>query len=417
LLSARGAADAGWVYGAHVARYVSPLLLYPVLTRRLGLDGFGVFASAIALALIVSLVVDYGQSLSGPRDIAGSVEGRGVLIGQALAMRGVLILPAAAVGVGLAAFNPVLEGASGVVAMAVVLGIGQGASLLWFFQGIRDAGPAAMLEVGLALAATGVVLALPDLSIGGALAVQAGGVWAGLVATGVLLLRRQTVQAPEQGFMRRVLIQGGPLFAGRAVIVAYTGAGVLVVAALAGPAQAALYGAADRLVAAFGSLMRPLAGLIAPRIAGLLGQDPAAAFRTARWTLAASTGAFVLLAAALSLTAPPLIRLLFGPGFAGAVEVLRMLVWVLPLVAVSQVLGLHLMNPLRMDGRFALIVALGCVATLGSSVMLAPGLGAAGMAGARIVGEAAVVVACLIGLRAHWSALFQTGGRRDVPAI
>ena len=58
LMSARGAADAGWVYGAHVARYVSPLLLYPVLTRRLGLEGFGVFASAIALALVVSVVVE-----------------------------------------------------------------------------------------------------------------------------------------------------------------------------------------------------------------------------------------------------------------------------------------------------------------------------------------------------------------------
>ncbi|MFA4898956.1 MAG: oligosaccharide flippase family protein [Brevundimonas sp.] len=416
MLSARGAADAGWVYGAHVARYVAPLLLYPVLTRRLGLEGFGMFASAIALALVVSVVVDYGQSLSGPRDIAGFVEGRGVLVGQALAMRGVLILPAAAVGVGLAALNPVLEGASVVVAMAVVLGIGQGASLLWFFQGIRDPGLAAMLEVGFALAATGVVLAMPGLSVGGVMAVQAGGVWAGLVATGILLLRRQRVQAPERGFVR-LLIQGGPLFASRAVIVAYTGAGVLAVAALAGPAQAALYGAADRLVAASGSLMRPLAGLIAPRIAGLLGQDQAAAFRTARWTLAASTGAFVLLAAGLTLTAPLLIRLLFGPGLAGAVDVLRLLAWVLPLVAVSQVLGLHLMNPLRMDGRFALIVPLGCVATLVPAVVLAPGLGAAGMAGARIIGEAAVVVACLIGLRAHWGALFQTGRGRDVPAI
>lgn len=163
---------AGWVYGAHVARYVSPLLLYPVLTRRLGLEGFGVFASAIALALVVSVVVDYGQSLSGPRDIAGAVKGPGVLVGQALAMRGVLMLPAAAIGVGLAAFNPVLEGASGVVAMAVVLGIGQGASLLWFFQGVRDPGLAAMLEVGFALAATGVVLAMPGLSVDGVMAVR-----------------------------------------------------------------------------------------------------------------------------------------------------------------------------------------------------------------------------------------------------
>lgn len=74
LLSARSAADAGWLYGAHVARYVAPLLLYPVLTRRLGLDGFGVYAAGLALALIVAVVVDYGLSLAGPRDIATDVE-------------------------------------------------------------------------------------------------------------------------------------------------------------------------------------------------------------------------------------------------------------------------------------------------------------------------------------------------------
>ncbi|MFN4186387.1 MAG: oligosaccharide flippase family protein, partial [Hyphomonas sp.] len=140
----RGAADVGWLYGAHFARYVSPLLLYPVLTRRLGLDGFGIYAAGIALALIVAVVVDYGLSISGPRDIAGTVEGRGAIVGQALAMRGVLAAPAVVGGVGLAMINPVLDGAGFAVAMAILLGVGQGASPLWFFQGIRDPAPAAM---------------------------------------------------------------------------------------------------------------------------------------------------------------------------------------------------------------------------------------------------------------------------------
>lgn len=417
MLSARGVADAGLLYGAHVSRYVSPLLLYPVLTRRLGLDGFGVYAAGIALALIVATVVDYGLSLSGPRDIAGKVEGRGVIVGQALAMRGLLVVPAVVAGVGLATINPVLDGMTVVVGTAVVLGIGQGASLLWFFQGIRDPAPMAMWEVGCALVATVVVLAWSTLSVGGVLAVQAAGVWAGVIAGSVLLSRRQKVKAPERGFVGRALAVGAPLFVSRAVIVAYTGAGVLIVAALAGPVQAALYGVADRLVAASGSLMRPLAGLIAPRIAGLLVEDEAAAFRTARWTLALSVGALAMLAAGLTLGAPMLVTLLFGHGFTGAVEVLRLLAWVLPLVAISQVLGLHLMTPLKMDMRFALIVGIGCVATLGSAVLLAPKFGAVGMAWARILGEAAVVAACLIGLKAHWGALFQVGGRHDVQAI
>lgn len=417
MLSARGVADAGWLYGAHVARYVSPLLLYPVLTRRLGLDGFGVYAAGIALALIVAVVVDYGLSISGPRDIAGTVEGRGAIVGQALAMRGVMAAPAVVVGVGLAMINLVLDGAGVVAVMAILLGVGQGASLLWFFQGIRDPAPAAMLEVGFALAAAVAVLAWPSLSVGGVMAVQAAGVWAGVAASALLLFRRHEVTAPGREFVRRALVEGAPLFASRAAVVAYTGAGVLMVAALAGPVQAALYGVADRLAAASGSLMRPLAGLIAPRIAGLLVEDAGAAFRTARWVLGLSAAGFVVLAAGLTLAAPVLVRLLFGEGFAPAVEVLRLLAWVLPLVAISQVLGLHLMTPLRMDRRFALIVGVGCVATLGPAVLLAPTYGATGMAWARIVGETAVVFACLICLKAHWASLFQGSGRRDVQAV
>ncbi|WP_425982915.1 oligosaccharide flippase family protein [Brevundimonas sp. TWP1-2-1b1] len=417
MLSARGVADVGWLYGAHVARYVSPLLLYPVLTRRLGLDGFGIYAAGIALALIVAVVVDYGLSISGPRDIAGTVEGRGAIVGQALAMRSVLAAPAVVVGVGLAMINPVLDGAGFVAAMAILLGVGQGASLLWFFQGIRDPAPAAMLEVGFALAATVAVLAWPSLSVGGVMAVQAAGVWAGLAAGAVLLFRRHGVTAPGRGFVRRALVEGAPLFASRAAVVAYTGAGVLMVAALTGPVQAALYGVADRLVSASGSLMRPLAGLIAPRIAGLLLEDAGAAFRTARWVLGLSAAGFIVLAAGLTLAAPVLLRLLFGEGFAPAVEVMRLLAWVLPLVAISQVLGLQLMTPLRMDRWFSLIVGVGCVATLVPAVLLAPMYGATGMAWARIVGETAVVVACLICLKAHWGALFQTRRRRNVPAV
>ncbi len=67
----RRVADAGWLYVAHIARYAAPLLIYPVLTRRLGAEGFGVYAAGLSLALIVSVIVDYGLSVSGPRGHRG----------------------------------------------------------------------------------------------------------------------------------------------------------------------------------------------------------------------------------------------------------------------------------------------------------------------------------------------------------
>jgi len=413
----RGAADAAALYVAHLVRYASPLLLYPALARRLGVDGLGLYVAAIALALIVSVVVDYGVSISGPRDIARSDRDKAAVVGQVLAMRGLLILPGGLLGLGAAALNPVLHDASGAVAMAILLGVGQGASVLWFFQGVRDPAPAAVLEVGATLAATAAILALPGLGVASILAVQTVGLWIGVGAGIGLMVRRQRPAAPTFDRVRRGLVEGAPLLVSRAVIVAYTGAGVFIVGALAGPVQAALYGVADRIVGAVSSLMRPLAGLIAPRIAGLLVHDRGLAFRTARWSLMVLPVALLAAAVVLHLAAPLLIRLVFGEAFAPATGVLRLLVLSLPLVAVSQVLGLQLMTPLRMDRRFALVVGTGCIATLGPAFLLAPALGAAGMAVARVVGEAVVVVACLACLRVHWRALFPMTRRRNVSAV
>lgn len=417
LLSRKGAADAGVLYAAHLARYASPLLLYPALSRRLGVEGLGLYVAAVALALIVSVVVDYGVSISGPRDIARADRPQGLVVGQVLAMRAALIAPAGLAGLAVAGLTPGLQHQGGVVVMAIALGAAQGMSVLWYFQGVRDPAPAAVLEVGTVLASTVVILILPEFGVTAVLAIQALGGWAAVILGAGLMLRRQRPSPPSAAAVWRGLVEGAPLMASRAVIVAYTGAAVLVVGGLAGPAQAALYGVADRVVSASASLMRPLAGVIAPRIAGLLVRDLATAFRTVRWSLILLPGAFLAAAILLGLAAAPLVRLLFGQPFAEAANVLRLLALSLPLIAVSQVLGLQLMTPLRMDGRFALVVGVGCVATLGSAVLFTPPLGAMGMALARVMGEAVVVVVCLACLRMHWRALWPLARGRDVSTI
>jgi PST family polysaccharide transporter len=417
LWSGRGAVDALLVYAAHGLRFLAPLLLYPVLTRRFGVEAFGLYVAATALAMIVAVVVDYGASIAGPRDIASARETTGPVVGRTLALRAVLVPPACLIGLGLGLINPVLSGAGDVIGAAVALGVGQGASLLWFFQGMRDPAAAALVEVAAALAAAAVVLATPGLGVGGVLVVQAAGIGLGVVVCAAMMRRRCRPVWPQAGFVRRGLVEGFPLFVGRAVIMAYTGGGGLVVAALAGPAQAAVYGVADRLTAAVGSLLRPLAGLVGPRISTLLSEDAPAAFRTARWSLAVTPLLFLAAAAGLYGAAPAVVRLAVGDGFDEAVGVLRILVFVLPLVAASQVLGLQLMTPLRMDGRLALMVGIGGVATLAPALLLVPVFGATGMGWARILGEAVVVGACLACLRPYWRALFPAGGGRDVPAV
>lgn len=418
LLSRRGAVDAGLTYAAHLLRFLAPLLLYPVLSRRFGVEGFGLYVAATGLAAVTAAVVDYGVCQSGPRDVAGTEgEARRAVVGRILALRLVLILPAVLIGLSLGLLNPPLRGSVEVVVGGVGLGLAQGLSVLWLFQGLRDPAPGAGLEVGGVLLGAVVVLMTPGLGVVGALAVQAAGLGLGVAAGTVLAVRRCRPVWAERGFIRKGLVEGLPLFAGRAAVVAYTGAMPLLAAALAGPAQAALYGVADKIVAATTSLLRPLAGLVAPRIAGLLGRDRAGAFRTARWSLIVTLSGMCGTAVGLWCAAPLIVRLAAGPGFEGAVGTLRVLVLILPLVAASQVMGLQLMTALRMDRRFVLTVVVGSVASVAAALVLAPTSGAEGMGWARVVGEAAVMLAGLACLRPHWRSLFPKAEARDVPAV
>ncbi|WP_312685484.1 polysaccharide biosynthesis C-terminal domain-containing protein, partial [Brevundimonas nasdae] len=126
----------------------------------------------------------------------------------------------------------------------------------------------------------------------------------------------------------------------------------------------------------------------------------------------AGAGALVVI-----LCAPLAVRLLFGVAFAPAAEVLRVLALILPLVAVSQVLGPQLMTPLRMDRAFAIVVGIGCGVTLIAAAVMAPHAGATGMAWARVIGEAAVVAACVLCLRAHWTHLKSGLRGNDAAAV
>lgn len=418
LLSARGLTEASLVYAAHVFRLIAPLLLYPVLTRRLGLEGFGHYATGLSLALMVSAVVEYGFGMSGPRDIAqAKTDQRGRVVGRVLAARLWLAPVGLLLGGVLALSNPVLRGDPWAVAGALALGVAQGSSVLWFFQGVRRPGVAATAEMLGQGAAMVVILFWASASVGGALALQALGLGGGAAVGAVLMVREARPVWPTAREVMAVLRRDLALFVSRGLIVAYTGASAFVVAALAGPAHAALYGVADRLVLAATSFLRPLTGLVGPRISGLMRDDPDAAYRTTRWNLILTPGVAGAGAVVAVLCAPFAVRLLFGAAFAPAVEVLRVLALILPLVAISQVLGPQLMTPLRMDRAFAVVVGVGCGVTLIAAAVLAPSAGAIGMAWARVIGEVAVVAACFICLRAHWTHLTPRLRRNDAAAI
>ena len=94
-----------------------------------------------------------------------------------------------------------------------------------------------------------------------------------------------------------------------------------------------------------------------------------------------------IMAAFLYSLAPVLIRVAVGPGFEAAIPVLRLLSLILPLLAVTNALGMNLLLPLGKDRLFATIVIGAGILNIGLAIWWIPLYGQLGAAYAVVTSQ------------------------------
>lgn len=402
-------ADLGALYGVQAAAYVAPLVTLPFLTRELGAEGWGRLAWAESLARTVGVVVEYGFQYSAARDVAGARdEGeRARVVARVLAGQVLLAGLVAAVLVG--------WGGGRMVGWAALYGIGLGLSPAWYFQGRERARVYAGIEVAGRFLAAGLIV-WKVRGAGGeevALALWAGMAW---LAAGVgFVVMKRELPAAEWSYRGGLaaLRAGLPLALFRGAVNLYTGANALILGLFVPAAGVGAFAAAEKLARAAVSALAPWNQLAMPRVARLAGEGMEEARRVARVSLAGMTGLGLLAAAGIELLAPWLARKVLGAGFEAAVAPLRVLALLVPVVAVSNVLGLQWMVPLRKERAFTGVVAAAGLLNVGLAPVLAMRWGAAGMA-AAVLGVESMVS---LGLAAYlaWEGLLPWGVKTARP--
>jgi len=154
---------------------------------------------------------------------------------------------------------------------------------------------------------------------------------------------------------------------------------VIVVGALRSEHETGLYGVAATLYAM--TLLLPGAAMAAiyPRLAAAFVRSPAG-FRSATLrTTAVLVGAGAAVGLALVSVAEPLVRLLYGPAFEGAVPALRLLAALLPLHGASAALG-QAMQAARLQRAMLAMTAVTVAVNLVALLLLVPRYGIEGAA-------------------------------------
>lgn len=368
-----------------------------LLARRLGVAGFGEYAVLAATIFVGNTLTTFGTDMLLVREIAA----RGQLVHLPAALLLQLVLSVLFVAL-VAVASPFLPGLNPPAVLALRLYSLSMLPLAFYtvftsaLRGMERMGSYALLGLaGVVLQLLGVV-SLPALNLLNLalwlLAVQC------LLALLAGLLCALQIPAFGQAWNFRgaalpALTRASAPVALLAVLgMLYQKMNIYLLSALAGAAPTAWFAGAARAVEASKSAHISVFTALFPSMARA-GPGSAGHFRLAR---AALLGAALLISLAVSLLAAPLVILLFGPGFAPAVPVLRVLAWMMPPYTLNTYLTLACLAE-KKEARVAVALGASLLALVVLNLFWVPSLGASGAAWAALSAECVQALALLAG--------------------
>jgi PST family polysaccharide transporter len=388
-------------FGAQALSLLVPLVTVPYLARTLRPTGWASVLVAQALGAWLVLLLEYGFDLSGTRAVSrarSEPHTMSEVIARVQGAKLVLVLAAAVIVLILYFALPTLRGDGRLLAWTFGFAVFRGLNPLWYFQGVERVRAAVAVDsMTKACAALGVFFLVRSPADGWrVLALQATFASLSLLILTWTMARDVPMFVPTLGASLSTLRGASGIFGMRAASGLVIQANTLLLSALTTAPAVAFFGGAERIVRASINLLQPLTQSFLPRLSYLSIVDPAHGRRTTERCLVAVGGLGALFGIVAFTTAPVLARVLLGPGYDGAIPVIRALSALPFLTAVDTVLCLFWAVPFGHERAVLLAVLTAGVLNILLAFLLVPRWGALGMAGAVVAAEFSVMVSLSI---------------------
>ena len=386
--------------GARVARYFLPLISIPYLARVLGAEGWGLLAFSQAFAAFLSLIIEYGFSLSATRDLSQIQTQKNAIsiqTGSVIFAKVLLSILAVSGSCVVFFFIPIFTENPTFFIWAVILAVVQGSNLIWYFQGVEKLKLAVAIEVALDALAVALYLVFVTAPGDGWMVLallSASNLLSFFIHLGLIYAQipfyKPTIQ---KAFV--VIKKGWSLFLFRSGVSLYTTANPVILGLFVEPRIVGYFVGAEKIIKALTGLMQPVSRAIFPRVSALMQKSKEKAQKLVNISLVVLLGIGFLMSAACFLLAPALINLFLGAEYAASVPVLQIMALIPVLVALSSVLGVQWAIPLGFEKTFNKIIVLAGVVNVALSFLLAPLFKHIGMAISITIIEIAVAAGIL----------------------
>jgi PST family polysaccharide transporter len=381
-----------WV---QIATFLVPLATLPYLSRVLGSSAFGLVVFAQGFSIILTLLIDWGFTYDGVREVAARRDQPaklGALVARIRSAQLLLLSGSALVALAVLFAVPKLSQHPAFLALAWVAAAATALTPNWYFLGMERLKLAAILQLGFRVAAAALTFVLvkspQDAWIVIALyALSSLGMWAVL---DVLMYREVSPRLAGLRAAWASVRGAGPLFVGTVAAMLYTSFNVVLLGLLVSSAEVAYFGAAERIVRASLLVTAPIGVAVYPRLAFLRSENRHQRARQLLVVAMTAVGGIgLVLAAVLAVFSPLIIRLVFGHAFvAEGAPILRVLALVIPLNILCAVVGSWLMT-LHVDRLIAKIVLRAGLLNVALGIVLTLQFGPIGMAWSVVAAELA----------------------------
>lgn len=405
LLRGRTAQNLLALYGVQFANYLLPLVMLPYLARVLGPDGFGMLAIGQSLAQYLSLVVEYGYSLSGTREVAqhrNDPNRLARILSGVLGARLFLSLIVVLIAFSLGMWVPVLREHPLLLWSGVFWAIALGFSPIWYFQGRERLRLVAILEV-LAKALGVIFIFLVVREPADAYKVLLVQGWFAALASAIAwrwAWQEVGFLWPDFSMITTSVHAGWRIFFATAFISFYTSANSFILGLFVPPQQVGFFAGADKLIRAFLSLLQPLIRVYLPKFSHLVEHDPLAARslfkRNTLLLLFLGVGGTI----AVWVSAPFAVKLFLGHAYEPSVQIMYVLGLIILPVSLASVWGTQWMIANKLDRELTKVYIAAGLINLILALVLIPRMGSMGLA-------AGVVVAEVLGASAMWLVLIR----------
>jgi PST family polysaccharide transporter len=396
------------LYWIQFAELALPVVTWPYMARVLEPPGMGLVIFAQSFSGWTGLVMEYGFGFSATREIARNRETpeRSAEVAAGVMGASLMLMTLATFVAALVLFTvPKFRAHPIYLWLGVVIAATQGFRPLWYFQGLERMRFPALLNVGGRLLVTvGIFLWVKTTEDGWkVLALQALSGLAISVWIFVEMYKTLPWRPPTWTLSRQALKMGWTVFLSKSAVSLYTQANTFILGLFATTAAVAFYGNAERLNRIVIGLLQPISQALYPRMSHLALKSRSQAEATARLGLLVF-GAFGLVMGAACWFIAPLLGILLSEKYLASVGIFRVMSLMVPMIAISSILGVQWMLPFGMDRLFNRIIVAAGVLNICLALYAAPRFGAIGMAWSVVAAETFVTVAM-------WIALYRNGHR------